>query len=78
MEESALLKLIHTSPGQNWLASGFDGIEFARHGFAPDNSISILEKDVSAALESAPFGADRTRPETVRQAIRDLGPRARS
>ncbi|KKL80167.1 hypothetical protein LCGC14_2007450, partial [marine sediment metagenome] len=39
LDETALLDLIATSSGQNWLASGFGDIEFARHGYATDNSI---------------------------------------
>ncbi|MEO9683733.1 MAG: NAD(P)-binding domain-containing protein [Tateyamaria sp.] len=70
-----LLALIATSSGQNWLASGFDTIEFARDGHAADNTIGILVKDVAAALDSAPKGADLALPETVQAAIRALKPR---
>ena len=75
LDEAKLLSLIATSSGQNWLASGFDTIEFARDGHAPDNSIGILVKDVSAALDAAPQGADTALPETVRTAICALRPR---
>ncbi len=75
LDETALLRLIHTSSGQNWLASGFDEIEFARDGFAPDNTIAILVKDVACALDAAPLGADTTLPETIRDAIANLRPR---
>lgn len=71
-----LLNLISTSSGQNWLASGFDQIEFARDGHAPDNTIGILVKDVAAALDAAPKGADLTLPKTVQASIRNLKPRA--
>ncbi|MGR3714122.1 MAG: NAD(P)-dependent oxidoreductase [Shimia sp.] len=76
LDEAALLKLIATSSGQNWLASGFDSIEFARDGWAADNSIGILTKDVASALDAAPQDSDRTLPETVQAAIRALKPRA--
>lgn len=52
LEPEKLLALMHTSSGQNWLASGFETIEFAKHGFEPDNSIAILAKDVEAGLDA--------------------------
>ena len=76
LESEKLLSLIATSSGQNWLASGFDQIEFARDGYAPDNTIAILVKDIAAALDAAPEGADLTLPETVQTSIRNLKPRA--
>ena len=75
IDEARLLALIATSSGQNWLASGFDQIEFARDGWAPDNSIGILVKDVESALDAAPDGADIALPRAVQQAIRQLKPR---
>ena len=76
LDSNKLLKLIHTSSGQNWLASGFNEIEFAKHGHAPDNSIGILVKDVQSALDAAPEGADTTLPETVQARIRALTSRS--
>ncbi len=75
IDEDALLNLIHTSSGQNWLASGFNTIEFARDGWDAENTIGILTKDVASALDAAPDDADTTLPETVRQAIFALKPR---
>ncbi len=77
LDEGRLLDLIATSSGQNWLASGFDEIEFARDGWAEDNTIGILTKDVAAALDAAPDGADTSLPRTVQSAIRALAPRPR-
>jgi 3-hydroxyisobutyrate dehydrogenase-like beta-hydroxyacid dehydrogenase len=76
LDETALLNLIATSSGQNWFASGFDTIEFARDGYSDDNTIGILVKDVNSALDSAPKGADTVLPETVRDLIHGLKPRA--
>lgn len=76
IDERKLLDLIHTSSGQNWLASGFDAIEFARDGFAEDNTIGILVKDVAAALDLAPDGADTALPELIQATIRELKPRS--
>lgn len=75
LDQDKLLNLIHTSSGQNWLASGFTNIEFANDGYAEDNTIGILVKDVAAALDAAPDGADKTLPKTIQTAIRNLSPR---
>ncbi|SFR32537.1 3-hydroxyisobutyrate dehydrogenase [Yoonia tamlensis] len=77
MDETTLLALIGTASGQNWLASGFDEIEFARDGFSNDNSIGILAKDVGAALDIAPDGQTAL-PEAVQNAIRQLQPRRKT
>jgi len=75
LDEQKLLTLIDTASGQNWLASGFNDIEFARDGYSTDNTIGILEKDVAAALDIAPENADRSLPETVQRYITQLTPR---
>lgn len=72
VEEEKLLQLIHTASGQNWFASGYNEIEFARDGYAPDNTIGILVKDVEAALD---LGRDTTLPKAVQQVIYNLKPR---
>lgn len=77
VDETRLLALIGTASGQNWLASGFDEIEFARDGYAPDNSIGILFKDVAAALDIAPDDATNL-PHAVQTAIRGLKPRIKA
>jgi 3-hydroxyisobutyrate dehydrogenase-like beta-hydroxyacid dehydrogenase len=74
LEERALLDVIETSSGQNWLASGMDTIEFARDGYSDDNTIGILVKDVESALDAAPENADADLPRTVQQFIRKLRP----
>ncbi|WP_394181342.1 NAD(P)-dependent oxidoreductase [Yoonia maritima] len=74
VDEKKLLALIGTASGQNWLASGFDEIEFARDGFSDDNSIGILAKDVGAALDIAP-DTNTALPEAVQTAVRQLKPR---
>ena len=76
VDEDKLLNLIHTASGQNWLASGFSDIEFARDGYAPDNTIGILVKDVAAALDIAP-DENTALPQTVQTAIRNLKPRSK-
>ena len=75
VDETKLLNLIHTSSGQNWLASGFNDIEFARDGYQTDNTIGILVKDIAAALDIAPKDADTNLPELIQETIRGLKPR---
>ena len=72
LEEDKLLNLIHSASGQNWLASGFNQIEFARDGYTPDNTIGILVKDVEAARDLV---KDATLPKAVQDTIRNLKPR---
>ena len=74
VDEAKMLALIHTASGQNWLASGFDEIEFARDGYDPQNTIGILFKDVASALDIAPDDATAL-PLAVQSAIRSLQPR---
>lgn len=75
LDEQALLALIDTSSGQNWFASNFSEIEFARDGMACDNTIGILAKDVESALDAAPEGAITVLPDAIRSAIMSLKPR---
>lgn len=74
LDQEALLRLIHTSSGQNWFASNFDQIEFSRDGLEPDNSIAILIKDVESALDAAPQQADLTAPRAIQALLRNLKP----
>ena len=75
LDTTALLDLIHTSSGQNWFASGFNTIEFARDGHAAGNTIAILVKDIASALDAAPPDADTSLPELVQSQIAGLKPR---
>ncbi|WP_108816438.1 NAD(P)-dependent oxidoreductase [Loktanella sp. Alg231-35] len=77
VDEDRLLALINTASGQNWLASGFDVIEFARDGYDTDNTIGILVKDVAAALDIAP-DAGAALPRAVQSALRGLQPRPKA
>lgn len=74
LEREDFLNLVHTSSGQNWFASGFDNIEFSRDGFAPDNSIGLLKKDVESALDAKPDNAISGFPEAVIEEILSLKP----
>ncbi len=76
VDETRLLALIDSASGQNWLASGFEDIEFARDGYAPDNTIGILVKDVAAALDLAPDDK-LTLPRAIQDHLRSLMQRTR-
>lgn len=75
LPEERLLALMHDSSGQTWFGSNFDAIEFARDGLAADNTIAILVKDVAAALDAAPAGADRELAAALISTISSLEPR---
>ena len=75
LDTDRLLALIATSSGQNWFASGFNQIEFARDGHDPENTIGILVKDVESALDAIPDTGDPSLPRAVQDAIRALKPR---
>ncbi|MEO0380842.1 MAG: NAD(P)-binding domain-containing protein [Pseudomonadota bacterium] len=75
LDTDRLLALINTSSGQNWLASGFESIEFAKDGHAPNNSIGLLVKDIDAALDAAPTAADTRLPKAIQDTVRALAPR---
>lgn len=74
LDHGKLLALVEKATGQNWFASRFDDIEFARQGYEPSNTVAILEKDVAAALDAAPDGADTALPELLKQMLHDLQP----
>lgn len=75
VEDATLLRVLHASSGQTWFGSAFDQIEFARDGLRPDNSIGILVKDVEAAMDGAPDGADLALPQALIAALKGLHPR---
>jgi len=54
VDENLLLAVLHDSSGQNWMASNFERIEFARDGYAPDNTLGILAKDLESLLDALP------------------------
>lgn len=74
LDHGKLLALVEKATGQNWFASRFDQIEFARQGYEAGNTVAILEKDVAAALDAAPDGADTALPELLKLMLHDLQP----
>ncbi len=76
LDAAKLRDLIATSSGQNWFASGFNDIEFARDGHEPDNTIGILVKDVQSALDAASDQANTDLPQAIIAALEGLEPRS--
>jgi len=64
MDKQSLLQVIGQSSGQTWFGSNFDQINWANEGYDLTNTIGILEKDVSAFIDSLPDG-----PEPLHKAI---------
>mgnify|MGYP003312002985 FL=1 len=54
VDEKRMLAVLHDSSGQNWMASNFERIEFSRDGYAPDNTLGILAKDLESLLDALP------------------------
>ncbi len=77
IDGNTLLQLIDASSGQNWFASNFSQIEFSGDGHRPDNTIGILVKDVAAAIDGAPIGAETILPQVVMTSLRNLKPKTR-
>lgn len=48
----ALREVMSASSGATWFGDHFDAIAWARQGYAPDNTIGILEKDLNASLDA--------------------------
>ena len=74
VDRADLLAVMHDSSGQTWFGSNFDAIEFARDGYAADNTIGILAKDVESALAALPAEAADGVPRALVDAIRALRP----
>lgn len=51
MPADKLLEVINNSSGSNWFSNRIDAIDWSHEDYRPDNTIGILEKDVTAALD---------------------------
>ena len=58
IDESVLLDVMRASSGATWFGDAFERVSWAREGYAPDNTMGILVKDVRAGIESADRKAD--------------------
>lgn len=74
IDKQRLLDLMHVSSGQTWLGSNFEAIEFAPHGFEPDNSIGILKKDVESMLDAVDASEDEGLQGAILNALQNLKP----
>lgn len=54
VDETQMLEVLEDSSGQNWMASNFERIEFARAGYMPNNTLGILAKDLESLLDALP------------------------
>lgn len=75
IDPAVVLSVLEASSGQTWVSRNYDRIEWIEEGFDPANTMGILAKDVTAALEAAPNGADKTLPETLIGLIQGLSPK---
>ena len=73
-DEDRLLAVLNDSSGQNWLASNFNRIEFARDGYTPDNTLGILAKDLDSMMDALPPEEAEGLPYALISLIRDLKP----
>lgn len=51
MPADKLLEVINRSSGSNWFSNRIDAIDWSHEDYHPGNTIGILEKDVTAALD---------------------------
>ncbi len=69
------LSVFEDSSGQTWVSRNFDRIEWIGEGFDPANTMGILAKDVTSALDAVPPDADTTFPNALIAALKSLTPR---
>ncbi|MBR46947.1 MAG: 3-hydroxyisobutyrate dehydrogenase [Rhodospirillaceae bacterium] len=74
VDEGRMLVVLNDSSGQNWLASNFERIEFARDGYAPDNTLGILAKDLESLLDALPAEEAEGLAQSLIDYIRGLKP----
>lgn len=58
IEQEKFLRLMHDSSGQNWFESNIDRIDWSREAYDAGNTIGILVKDVTCALDGVGEDAD--------------------
>ncbi len=52
LDKRALLGVMKQSSGSNWFADNIDLIDWSKEGYAPTNTMGIVEKDVNSALDA--------------------------
>jgi len=72
VEEDSLLAVLNDSSGQNWFASNYERIEFARDGYAPGNTLGILAKDLESLLDALAQEEAAGLPDALINSVRNL------
>jgi 3-hydroxyisobutyrate dehydrogenase len=75
IDQKYLLRVMKASSGSNWFADHFDEIDWAREGYSAANTIGIIEKDVTSALDAIsehPAEAQRPLDAALLAALRNL------
>jgi len=52
VDQATMLDIMHTSSGGTWFGDHFDTIDWAGEGYAPSNTMGILEKDMMAYIDA--------------------------
>ncbi|WP_417270110.1 NAD(P)-dependent oxidoreductase [Celeribacter sp.] len=74
LDEDKLLDLFDGATAQNWFTSRYKDIEFAKHGYEPDNTIAIFVKDLGCMVDAVPEGASTAIPQLLIEHMRGLKP----
>jgi len=74
VDRDRLRALMHDSSGQNWFASNFELLEFARDGYDPGNTIGIIKKDVESMLDAVDVDPESGLPGAIIENIFALKP----
>ena len=74
IDEQRLLTVMSESSGQTWFGTNFNNINWAAEGYDRTNTIGILEKDVTAFIDSLPDGPEPLH-EAVIAALQSLPPK---
>jgi 3-hydroxyisobutyrate dehydrogenase-like beta-hydroxyacid dehydrogenase len=74
VDRDRLLALMHDSSGQNWFASNFELLEFARDGYDNANTIGIIKKDVESMLDAVGVDPETALPGAIIENILALKP----
>ena len=75
IDQRHLLRIMKASSGSNWFADHFHDIDWAGEGYSVANTIGIIEKDVTSALDAIsdhPAEAQRPLDAALIAALRNL------
>ena len=68
ISQDKLLDVMRTSSGSTWYGDNFTDIDWAREGYAPTNTMGIVEKDVKSFIDAVD-GLDTMEPGSFEDAI---------